>query len=388
MKEGQAESGATIAADMQALARIEQRFAGTEGERRMLDAVRSRLPEGVKSRNEGFVGRPSPLLVWGVHGVVALVGGVLGIWYPRVGAAICLLTVGSLIGEGTGRFALSSWWLGAVPSYNLVVPSTGPASLGTIVLVTPLDVPARRMWRPRWMRRPLQGVLVSSSAIAVLLVLRALAEPWGIPLLTIYSLSLLVMAATSALVLISRREPQQVSSDAGGVAVALELLRRLQEEPLPGVAVWTVFSGCGRAHQDGVESFLRLRGQRLDGPVLVLSVREAARSPLQAVVTEGPLWPQHHRPTGPALVERLRWAGVRVPEIDSPEPSDARAAMLLGYRALAFNGGQADPSAAGARRAVDIVLAVMRWYAQDLARLEHARPALQDLAARTELLDE
>ena len=43
-----------IAADMAALSRIEQRFAGTEDERRMLDAVRARLPEGVDARVEGF----------------------------------------------------------------------------------------------------------------------------------------------------------------------------------------------------------------------------------------------------------------------------------------------------------------------------------------------
>lgn len=374
------DSADTVAADLFVLEKIEQRFAGTEPERRMLDAVRSRLPEGVVSRNEGFVGRPSPLLVWGVHGVAALVGGVLGIWYPRVGAVICSLTVASLVGEGTGRLAFASWWFGAVPSYNLVVPPAASGTLGSIVLVTPLDVPVRRMWRPRWMRRPLQAVLLSSAAITLLLVLRALAEPFGTPLLTIYSVSLLVMAATAALLWVSRREPRQASSEAGGPAVVLELLRRLREEPLPGVTVWAVFSGCGWAHQDGMEAFLRLRGRRMEEPVLVLSVRGASQAPLQAVVTEGPLWAQHHRPTGPALVERLRWAGVRVPEVDCADPSDARAAMLLGYRALAFIGGDGAASPAAARRAADIVEEVMRWYGNDLARLEHVRSDLAALA--------
>ena len=43
---------------------------------------------------------------------------------------------------------------------------------------------------------------------------------------------------------------------------------------------------------------------------------DAGRPPTAAVVTEGPLVPQHHRPTGPALVERM--PNLTLPEKDTP----------------------------------------------------------------------
>ena len=160
----------------------------------------------------------------------------------------------------------------------------------------------------------------------------------------------------------------------------LELLRRLEADPPDQLAVWTVFTGCGRAHQDGIRAFLSLRGHRLAKPVLVLSLNDVAHAPLQAAVTEGPLWPQHQLPTGPALVERLRWAGVRIPEVDDPEPSDARAAMILGYRALSLRGGAGEASVASARRAAQITETIIRWYAEDLARVASNRPAVEGWA--------
>ena len=38
------------------------------------------------------------------------------------------------------------------------------------------------------------------------------------------------------------------------------------------LTVWAVFSGCGWAHQDGMEAFLRLRGRRMEEPVLRLDL--------------------------------------------------------------------------------------------------------------------
>ena len=71
--------GSQLVLDMQALSRIEGRFAGSEGERQMLDAVRERLPDGVTGRVEGFVGHVNPVFVLGVHGVIIFVAGVVGI---------------------------------------------------------------------------------------------------------------------------------------------------------------------------------------------------------------------------------------------------------------------------------------------------------------------
>lgn len=371
-----------LAADLEALGSLGRRFACTEQEWRMLDEVRARLPEGAVSRREGFVGNGSPAMVLGAHGLVALAGGLLGYTYPLSGAFIGLLTSASLIGEGTGRLRVLRWWLPRSPSYNLVVPpSVETATTGTVVITAPLDVPRSRTWRPSWLRRPLAAVLVSTLLITVLLVLRRMAEPWGSPLLTLYGASMAVLAVTVALAWVSRRETAKVASDASGVAVALEVDRRLREHAIGDVAVWTVFTGCGRAHQEGMEAFLSLRGARLTEPVLVMSLHDVGRTPLMAVASEGPLWAQHQRPTGPALVERLKWAGVRLPIVDRAEPSDARMAMIMGFRGLCLAGGDGEPSLRGAARAADIVETLVRWYGQDLGRVEDGRDEVATWAA-------
>ena len=364
---------AGIEADLEALA-VEHRYACTAAERRMLEVVRDRLPAGTASRAEGLVAHPLPLLILGVHGILMLGSGAFGWWYPGLGALGCLLVTFSLLGEGTGRAALLRVWLPAQPSYNLVVPpAAGAEELGSVVIAVPMDVPRARAPKIRWWRRPALGVFASGILLTGLLLLRAVNEPLGRALTGLYALSLAVSAAAATGVFLARREPRRASADAGGPAAALELYRRFQQRPLPGVHTWFVFTGAGRAHQEGMTTFLQLRGERLPRPVLVLSLQDVGQAPLQAVVTEGPLWPQHHRPTGPALVERLRWAGVRLPLLDRPEPSDARAAMLLGYRALGLAGGGGESTPDGVRRAADVAETMLRWYRDDLARLPSDR---------------
>ncbi len=345
----------------------------------MLEMVSERL--GADARVEGFVGHPLPLLVLGLHGLFLSFGGIVGLVWPKTGLLICLLVSASLVGEGTGRLGLLRAWMPKLPSYNLLLPPAQPdgaASIGTVVISTPLDIPRWRAPRLRQLKRPLFGVFASAGILCVLLVL-GLLDPWTDALRWIYGGAVVVTAITASFVFVSRREPRRISSEASGIAVTLEVVRRLQARPVDGISTWFLFTGCGRAHQDGMRAFLRLRGERLQKPVLVISVVDAGRAPLSAVVTEGPLWPQHHRPTGPALVERLRWAGVRIPEADRAEPTDARAAMILGYRALAFAGGDGDPSPIHARRAAEIVETVVRWYRDDVARLADERARMAPL---------
>jgi hypothetical protein len=392
-----------VARDLADLGAVSARWAATDGERRMLDAVRARLPEGVSARVEGFVGHPLPLLVLGLHGAFALAGGLVGLRWPLAGLVVVLGVAASLVGEGTGRLGLLRFWMPRLPSYNLVAtPRAGgtvaslprgdrgapiveealsSGEIGAIVLSTPLDMPRWRARRRRGLRRPLQAVAVSMASLGGLLLLRALSEPFGAALAGLYASALVVMAGTGGLFFIARRAPVGASSEASGVAVLLELVRRLRDRPLEGVQTWVVFTGCGHAHQDGMTAFLQLRGERMPRPVLVLSLDDAGRPPLSAAVTEGPLWAQVHRPTGPALVERLRWAGVRIPEVDRADPTDARAAMILGYRALALTGGSGEATPESVLRAADVIETLLRWHREDLARVGRASVGRSSVAA-------
>jgi hypothetical protein len=380
-----------IAEDLEALSRVAHRYAGTEGEREMLHQVRSRIPaaepgtaEGLRSRIEGFVAYTSPGLVIGSHALALFVAGLLGLYQPLFAALMCAIVTASLVGEGTGRYSVLRRVLPKSASYNLVWRLQHDDALGTLILTAPLDTPRWRPQRPRWLRRPMQLLLAAAIAVTGVLALRALAEPWGRPTQGMYVSSLGVLAAAVGLGAFAHRRAAGVYEDASGPAVLLELIRRFDADPPPALDVWTVFTGCGHAYQNGMHAFLAMRGARLVEPVFVLSLAEPGRAPLGAVVSEGPLWPQQHRATGPALIERLRWAGLDIREVDSASITDARAAMLWGYRALALAGGRGASTVDDSVRAVEVSETIVRLYAEDLRRVPDLHPTLRHLLPQPE----
>ena len=373
-------SRARIAEDLDALSAVGHRVAGSENERNMLDLVRGLLPEQTRARIEGFVAFASPNLVLMGHAALLLGAGVLGWFYPASGALVCGVVTAHLINESSGRRSWLRWVLPKSASYNLVVPLECDPGLGTVVVTTPLDTPKWRPDRPSWMKRPLQAVVAAALVVTVLLLLRAMAEPWGRPTQGMYIGALVVLGITVALeALAQRRVEGRGREDASGSAAMLELVRRFHTNPPERVNLWFVFTGCGHAYQNGMSAFLAMHRQRLQAPVLVVAMDEPGRGRIGAVVSEGPLWAQVHRPTGPALVERLRWAGAEIPVIDHESVTDARAAMIWGYRALALVGtGSAEPTAADTERAVDTVEALVRLYGDDLARVPRAALPLRE----------
>jgi hypothetical protein len=135
-----------------------------------------------------------------------------------------------------------------------------------------------------------------------------------------------------------------------------------------------------------MSQFLALHRKGLVEPVLVVALDEPERGPLYAVVSEGPLLAQPHRPTGPALVERLRWAGVDLPEIRIFGATNARAAQVAGVRSLALAGGDGPPTAESAAHAADVVEAMVRWYAEDVGQVAEDRARLGEIGKSLEAI--
>lgn len=367
--------------DLDALSRVGHRFAGSEGERAMLHEVRKRLPDGVGSRIEGFVAYTSPSFVLGVHALALLITGLVGLALPQVATVLCAGVTLHLAAELMGRFSLLRWVLPKSASYNLVVPIAAERPLGSIVVSAPLDIPRWRPSRPRWLVRPAKAVFVAAIVVTAILLLRSLAEPWGRPTQGMYVASLLVLGAAVALGAVAHRRSGGDQEDASGAAALIQLTQRLVEDPPPGLDVWVVFTGCGHAYQNGMHAFLAMRRGRLPDPVLVLALDHPGQAPMGAVISEGPLFAQRHRSTGPALIERLRWAGVSIPSVDRPSVTDARAALLWGYRALALSGGGGISTPTSTLRAVGVAEAVVRLYAEDLARVPDVDPSLREVVA-------
>lgn len=375
-----------IAEDMEELSRVGARFAGTEGERAMLHAVRQRLPEGWLVRTEGFVGHVRPDRIIAAHIAVLVLIGVLGVWWPGWMVTPAAVVGASLLGEATGRFALLRRVVMKAASYNLVARDSSDDPQGSVVLTTNLDV-------SRWRRAPRRGLRLGERAwqamfwsallVVFALFVRAVGDPFGPATLEIY-LGLLGITFGTALLRLARRPNAPGTDDAGGPAVLLELLRRFAADPVPGVEVWVAFTGCGHAYQGGMDAFLDLHRDSLRDPVLVVALDAPARSPLHAVVSEGPVFVQPHRATGPALVERLRWAGLDLPEIRLFGATDARAAQVRGTRSLALTGGDGQANPAAGERAADLVEVLVRWYADDVGQVAGDRPRLEALARAIE----
>lgn len=363
----------------------EPRYAGSAGERQMLDAVRECLPAGVLSRPEGFVAHVYPQTVKILLGLGIVSSGILGIWLPKWGFLLCLVMLIGLIAEGTGRLAFVRAWLPKSPSYNLVIPpqedwsTGGEAPRGTIILSSPLDVPRWNARALRWMKRPYRALLLSAQILSFLLLMRVLSVQIDSVLVWVYIGCLVVVAILALVGLWARSPTVQEEADVGGLAATLLTQAQLRANPIEGVEVWTVFTGAGSAHQEGMDTFLRLRGERLPEPVFVVSMAGGGAPGLVANASEGPLWPQRQRPTGPSLVERLGWAGLQLPLVDQPQPTDGRAAMLLGYRALSFGAVESVSTPASIQHSADVVELVCRWFGEDLRRVGVDRGAVQAL---------
>ncbi|TVQ89604.1 MAG: hypothetical protein EA397_14610 [Deltaproteobacteria bacterium] len=376
-----------IGEDMEALSGITGRFAGSEGERAMLHAVRKRLPDGWLVRSEGFVSHVRPDRVTAVH-VALLVGiGIVGVWWPGWASLFALLITLSLIGEATGQFSILRRVLLKSASYNLVARDARPAPKGAVVIASPLDVSRWQRQRRSGLRladRAWQAMFWAAMGVTLFMVVRAIGEPLGPATLDVYLTALGILVVTALFRSISLRRDKVGTNAAGGAAVLLELMERFGAEPVNGVEVWIAFTGCAHTFQGGITQFLELHRDSLSDPVLVVALDEPERSPLHAVTREGPVFSQAHRATGPALVERLRWAGIDLSEVRLYGATDARAAMVRGYRSLALSGGDGPPSADAARRAADLVEVLVRWFAADVAEVDSDRSRLQGVAQALE----
>ncbi len=365
------------------------RTAGSEGERQMLDAVRSVLGPDIHTRSEGLVAHTRPHLVMGFVAAALLVGGLLGVWFPKVGLFLLIGGAIGLVGEGTGRFPVVRWWMPRWPAYNLVVPPQGEwnrggdAPLGTVILSTPLDVPRYRPPGGRWLKRPYRLITVAGTLLGAMLFLRVLSAQLDEVLVPIYWVVLALSAVIMGIGLVVRSPDVEELQDVSGLASTADLLLRLRRSPVEGLQVWGLFTAAGCAHQDGMRAFLALRAHNLPGPLFVLSLNHVGRPVLKAAVSEGPLVPQHHRPTGPSLVERLSWAGLHLPRTDQGTPTDARAALNLGHRALSLVGGQEPSSISGMRYAVHVADLMLRWFGEDLRRVATERPVVESIEQPT-----
>lgn len=337
---------------MDALAEFRGRAAGTDAERRAAVHLAERLRQmGRQAVVEPISIHPNWAVTHVIHAVLAIVGSVIAVRTPVLGAAILLATAVSTYADLTGSFLLVRRLTGRRASQNVLSREDG-GKRGTIVLVAGYDS-LRRAGRLARLASRRIGAFQPFFWSMVLILACSIVRLFGVEALP---LTIVQFIPTVVLILyvplLADVALSGVDDAAPGVDDALELARahggRLEHFDL-----WVLLTGAGGGLMLGMREFLRAHRHELDpGSTIFLGLggREGHAT------KEGFVLASAYHPT---LLELAAETG-SAPYV-SRGASDAHLARLRGYPALPV-------SDAGA-----LVELVDRRVGPDLDRVE--RPA-------------
>lgn len=275
-----------IAAEMPA--RFPNRVAGSDAERRAALALRDELAAaGGEPRIEPFRFHQRWALAQGIAAGLAVVGSVLSVTSPALGAALVAFAALSSIVEATGSLQLLARATGTRASQNVSAPpreaSPNPSAIpsgapgqrpGLLVVAAAYDAPreslfgrlARRFGDP-WLA--LGAALIAALVCCVLRVLDFEGD-----VLTALQLvpTLVLLAAIPLLVDVELSSPGDGVAEAAGAEVAIALAERLDGE-LERLDVWLVLCGAGGALGAGMRTWRRRHKRELSArPTVTVEV--------------------------------------------------------------------------------------------------------------------
>jgi hypothetical protein len=251
--------------------------AGSDAERRAALALADRLSALGRSTDvEPFRFHQRWALAQAIACAIAVVGSVVSVDRPAVGAALIALAAASSIVEATTGRALLSLLTGVRASQNVSSPPNGGAGArpGLLVIAAGYDAP-----RPSALSRLAERVgrplaLVGAALLAVLAcaALRVGGQE-GDALTAVQLVPTLLLLAAIALLVDAELAPAGGARDAvGGVEVALELAAEL-EPALVNLDVWLVLTGAQGARGAGMRAWRRRHRRELRArPALTIEV--------------------------------------------------------------------------------------------------------------------
>src|SRR6266536_1404194 len=213
-------------AEIEALAAIEDRWAGTEGERRAAEHLVARLRSlGRDCELEPAVVRPDYPLTYVLHILLALAGGAVSMSRPKLGAVALLGAIVSAFGDSNARFHLLRRLTKRAVTHN-VLSREQDAKPGTLVLLAHYDAAKTgRLFDPKALERRVR--LGRRLGLEV-----GLFEPFTWSLLGLLALALLRAAGAPRRVLSAARVPPMLT-----LAAHIPLLLEVRASaPVPGAA--------------------------------------------------------------------------------------------------------------------------------------------------------
>jgi hypothetical protein len=298
------------------LAGFERRGAGTDAERRAARSLRDELSAGGREvRIEPFWCRPNWALAHAWHVALGLLGSLVSVSAPRIGGALILVALASLIVEVLLGNSLGRRLTPERASQNVVALAPGAEEPKRVRLIITANYDAGRMglvYRdlPRVAAARLRDLggglapgwlgwvalaLLWLEAIAIIRLEGGIGTAVG--LVQLPPTVALVLALGLLLDLASADFGPSAGDNGSGVAVAIALARALDAAPPRRAAVDVVLQGAGDGSGIGLRRYIRARKRSLQpSNVVVLGIAASAAGAPRWWLSDGALVPVRYFP--------------------------------------------------------------------------------------------
>jgi hypothetical protein len=331
--------------EIEALVEFDGRWPGTDAERRAAGHLERRLTElGRSAEVEPIAVYPNYAITHAIHALLGIVGSVLSVYTPVIGAVLVLLATVSAFGDLSGTFFLVRRLTGRRASQN-VTSKEGGDKRGVLVLTAHYDAARtgtvfgrkaveRRATFGKLIRRgfgPFELFFWALFLILVCSVVRLIGFE-GTPFTVVQFIPTVVLIASIPLLIdIALSDVVPGANDnASGVATVLRLAERYGGQ-LENFDVWVVFPGAEEALILGMREWITKHKGELDKENTVfLNVDMAGTGTVRWIEKEGLVLAMRYHPT---LVEMCKEIGDGRGMI-SRNTTDALAARAAGFPAI------------------------------------------------------
>lgn len=281
---------------------FERRLAGTDSERRAANAMARRLrASGRRAEIEPIYVHPQAPVIWALHSFLAFAGSVLSIEVPIAGFALVLAATTSFYFDLNTQHHFLRLLFFRRASQNVVSRGENPNAPVKLILAAHLDAARTGLIfrkAARGLARRLSGflpfphtrILFWSAALLLPMLGARMAgvDTEGLAILQIVPTLILLI---SAFLLVDWRLSAVVpgaNDNASGVATALSVAERLEQEPPRNLDVWVLLTGGEECGMEGMRSFARTHKDELDPfKTIVLGIDSVGSGDVRWVVSEG-----------------------------------------------------------------------------------------------------
>jgi Peptidase family M28 len=292
--------------EIEALAEFDGRGPGTDAERRAAGHLAERLHElGRDADTEAIEVYPSWPLTYAIHVALAVIGSVISVTVPVLGALLVLIAVVLTFLDAIGLALTTRRLLGRRSSQN-VISLEGGDKAGDLYLVAHYDagrggllfnstLQERRAALGKLLRRdigPLQPLFWAMVALLVCVLIRLPGIDNKILTFVQFAFTVVLILALPLLLDTALARPTPGANDnASGVATALRLAERFGGK-LEHLDLNLLLTGSQEAMSLGMRAFMKKRKGKLDtARTIFLNLDEVGRGTVRFTTREGLLLP-------------------------------------------------------------------------------------------------